>query len=239
MSKYCDTKKLEHNWYSWIVASKTPVLEPFRKLGILWSKPYEYIECGSRKYPNPKSKGWMHCIAIGSPFYFANDSGVLCHHSSHPVNSYGMVPNVEWLELDSHHECLVLDNPFIIQQILIPDLISNNYILEQPTNVSWDNMNEDILHICQGVARKFLLTDEDRADLIQETMVQVIRKLRTGRMVYEPGRAPVFNYVTTAVHRCCFSILAKSARYRKSTNKLLNDADTGIIPKSMRDFRLY
>jgi len=149
-----------------------------------------------------------------------------------------MIPNIEWIDLTSHHECLCLDNPFIVQQILIPYLVSEGYILEQPINISWDNMNEDILHICQGVARKFLLTDEDRADLIQEAMVQVIRKLRTGRLMYTPGRAPCFNLLTTCVHRCCFSILNKGNRTKKSTIKLIADISTGSVPKQFRSFKI-
>lgn len=238
MAQYCNSDKLEHNWLLWLMAVQTPELEPFRKLGVLWSKPVEYVQNGSCKYPNPTSKRWLHCIAVGHPFYFASELSILCHDHDKTANIYGLIPQLAWLELDSIHECLWLEEPFFVEYCLIPELIKSNYIIEQPTAESWDNMITDVNNTCIGVARKFLMAEEDRHDLVQEAIAQIIRKLRHGKLIYQPGKAPVFNLLTTTIHRCMFSILNKGSRVKKSTNQLAIDIKTGAVPQQFRSFRV-
>jgi len=238
MANYCDSAELERNWLRWLMASRTPSLEPLRGLGILWSRPVEYVREGSREYPSPVSKRWLHCAALGSPFFFASDSGVLCHHPDEPVNEHGLVPDVSWLGLDSGHPCLALDNPFYVRYELVPRLTREGYIHERPVNESWRLVIRDVENTCQGVARKFKMTEEDRADMVQEAVTQLIRKLRQEKLVYRPGKAPVFNLLTTTIHRCMYSVLNKSCRTRRSNGKLISDLRAGIVPKQYRSFRI-
>ena len=52
-------------------------------------------------------------------------------------------------------------------------------------------------------------------------------KLKRGRLKYMPGRAPVFNLLTTTIHRCIYSALSKDKRQHRNlvalTDNLLVD----------------
>ncbi len=38
MGQYCDSQKLERNWFYWLLSSRVPDLEKYRMLGLLWTK---------------------------------------------------------------------------------------------------------------------------------------------------------------------------------------------------------
>jgi hypothetical protein len=46
---------------------------------------------------------------------------------------------------------------------------------------------------------------------------------------YTPGRAPVFNLLTTTIHRCIFSILSKDTRQKKN---FITFADNLVIEET-------
>lgn len=238
MANYCNSAELEFNWLRWLMATKTPELEPLRELGVLWSQPSEYVCDGAQRYPSPTSVGWLHCVALRSPFYFASERGELCRHPEHPVNEHGLTPRSEWLALDSEHECLGLDDPFYVNYELVPELQTAGYIHEVPALQSWQRIIVDVENTCKGVSHKFKMADDDRHDLVQEAITQIIRKLRHGKLVYKPGKAPVFNLLTTTIHRCMYSVLNKTGRARKSSAKLVSDLKAGAVPRQYRSFRI-
>jgi DNA-directed RNA polymerase specialized sigma24 family protein len=99
----------------------------------------------------------------------------------------------------------------------IEQLKEQGYYLESPTTQSWQAMLQDIAKMCNGVASKFHQQSiEETNNLASEALVQVISKIARGRLKYTPGKAPVFNLLTTTIHRCIYSILSKDKRQKKN-----------------------
>ena len=94
---------------------------------------------------------------------------------------------------------------------------AQGYYLEPPMSQSWQAMLQDIAKMCNGVASKFnQQSAEETNNLASEALVQVISKIARGKLKYTPGRAPVFNLLTTTIHRCIYSILSKDTRQKKN-----------------------
>ena len=92
----------------------------------------------------------------------------------------------------------------------------------------WHSLLKDIAAMCAGIVCKFNQPSEEaKASLANEAFVQVASKLQRGRLKYMPGRAPVFNLLTTTIHRCIYSALSKDKRQRRNlvalTENLLID----------------
>ena len=79
--------------------------------------------------------------------------------------------------------------------------------------------------------------DDEYSDLSNDALLQVINKLVNNRLVYTPGRAPVFNLLTTTIHRCMFSLLNKKNSQKAGLNKLLSDSQYNLIPKINRSLK--
>jgi len=104
--------------------------------------------------------------------------------------------------------------------------------------VSWHAMLRDIDKMCQGIAMKFKQpTDEERLDLANEALLQVTNKLVKGKLVYIPGKAPVFNLLTTTIHRCMYSIMNRRSNRKQGQARLLEAAQAGTLPDSQRSLR--
>ena len=100
-------------------------------------------------------------------------------------------------------------------------------------------MVEDIRRICSGIATKFhLRSEEEQLDLASDAFLQITNKLVSGRLVYMPGRAPVFNLLTTTTYRIIYSILNKKNSQRDSVRKFIDDAAAGILPTAGRSVRV-
>lgn len=98
----------------------------------------------------------------------------------------------------------------------IMDPISVGYFRERPVGRSWQAMMEDIYAMCRGIASRFKQpTDEARDNLANEAAIQVASKLQRGKLSYTPGQAPVFNLLTTTIHRCIYSALSKEGRHKR------------------------
>lgn len=217
MDGYCDSAALEENWYNWIVARSTPSLERFRNNNVLFTKVLGKVEDGGKllvksgkTFPNPICRLKMHCVVSDMPILFSSSNGIISN------------------------DCFTIDN--------IPDigdvLMANGFVLERPTDVYWQYMLNDINMICGGIAKKFKLpTDEDRIELAHEALIQVINKLTRNKLVYIPGRAPVFNLLTTTIWRCMFSIQNRKKSQRNGINKLLQLAASRSLPDNIRSFR--
>ena len=93
--------------------------------------------------------------------------------------------------------------------------------------------------MCMGISTKFhQKTEEEQIDLSNEALLQVMNKLVSNRLVYMPGRAPVFNLLTTTIYRCMYSIMNKRKNQREGLNRLLQDASSGNLPQTNRSLRL-
>jgi hypothetical protein len=236
--KYCDTKVLEGNWFHWLLGSSVPDLEVYRRLGLLWTRvePEENVVEGTKKaiLPNPRHPRRGHCIALATPVFFSSDDGI--------VQSFGTVASAEKIPLPFGELSLLsdswlhnVDNLFAQRDIVQPMLLEQGYIKEKITDEMWHLLLFDISKICQGVAMKFNQpSDEEHLELSHEALLQVINKLKTYKLVYTPGRAPVFNLLTTTIHRCMYSIMNRRKTQREGLRKYQDDIQTGtVVPQQL------
>ena len=242
MAQYCDTKKLEKVWFNWLLSKSVPALEPYRKAGVLWTKAIGLVDVkgeilvkGGKTFGSPTHPIRAHCILSRYPFFFTTFNGKpqelasKIHYNTDgdyvttptPISEIDLTP--------TQHE--IKD----IEQILLND----GYILNAETGKSWESMLIDINKMCLGIATRFhQKTSEEMNDLANEALLQVVNKLSSDRLVYTPGRAPVFNLLTTTIHRCMFSIMNKRKNQREGLNRLLQDAQSGSLPQTNRSLRL-
>lgn len=249
VAQYCDSQKLERNWFHWLLSSKVPNLEQYRKLGLLWTKVIGVatdddgspIHRHGKALPNPSHPVRAHCIALATPIYLNSHDGELQTHGTvfqdgKPVRQ--ALPPTDVLNLLSDDPLHRLGDPFVQTTEVIPSLREKGYIREIPTNVTWHAMLEDVNRICHGIAMRFKPRNEDEhAELTHEAVVQVITKLAHYKLVYTPGRAPVFNLLTTTIHRVLYSIMNKRKHLREGIGRILEDAAAGVLPESFRSLR--
>lgn len=88
--------------------------------------------------------------------------------------------------------------------------------LETEDPQSWEELTSYVYKICKGVAVHFNpKDDEEHTELCHETFVLTIEKIRNRKLTFEPGRAPVFNLLTTTIFRHLYSLKNKSNRRKK------------------------
>lgn len=233
MAQYCDTKVLERNWFHWLLSSSVPDLELYRKHGLLWTKVIG-ADQSSRHLPNPRSPKRSHCIALATPIYINSHNGKLSDHGIVFNNGKSKkvdLPTCEDLSLLSEHWLHNLNDPWSQMEVVIPSLIEKGYIKELPTDLTWHAMLDDINKMCLGIAIRFKQpTDEEQTELANEALLQVIRKLVDYKLVYTPGLAPVFNLLTTTIHRCMYSIMNRRKTQRTGLQKFCDEVQAGIVP---------
>lgn len=81
---------------------------------------------------------------------------------------------------------------------------------------SWEQLTNYVYKICKGVAVHFNPKDEEEhMDLCHETFALTIEKIKSRKLVFEAGKAPVFNLLTTTIFRHLYSLKNKDNRRRK------------------------
>jgi len=81
---------------------------------------------------------------------------------------------------------------------------------------AWKTLSDDVYKICRGVATQFHPQSEDELDeLAHHAFAHTMGKIRAGTLTFTPGRAPVFNLLTTAVFRCLYT--HKTTEKRKNS----------------------
>ena len=81
---------------------------------------------------------------------------------------------------------------------------------------SWERLQQDVYKICQGVAVRFNPKDEEEhMERSHHTFALTIEKIRNRKLVFEAGRAPVFNLLTTTIFRHLYSLMNKNNRRKK------------------------
>jgi len=87
--------------------------------------------------------------------------------------------------------------------------------------MSWSRLSTGIYKICQGVAVKFNpRNDEEHAEYAHDALVLTLEKIRDGRLQFIPGKAPVFNLLTTTIFRHLYSRMNKDARRSRVMSNL-------------------
>lgn len=240
MTQYCDSQALERNWFHWILSSSVPDLECFRKAGVLWTKVLgsathngQILTAHGKPLPDPSYPVRRHCLSYSTPLFcdthngekpklFVNVGTSLLDRPKRLVVPYA--ESVEYASAADHN--------------IAAYLLTRGYRKEPTTAESWHLMLGDISKICAGISTKFKLRSEDeQQDLASDAFVQITNKLVSGRLVYMPGRAPVFNLLTTTTYRIIYSILNKKNNHRANMKKLIDDAAAGIIPSVGRSVR--
>lgn len=229
MSQYCDSKILERNWFHWLLSSTTPSLEDFRKSGVLWTKVIDNAKKGS--LPNPRNPVRRHCIALATPIYFNSNGDTIDSKGVVNGTKEVLIEDVrKELSLLSDSELHMLNTPFIQADIVIPGLIKDEYILELPTDQTWHAVLSDINKMCHGIVMNFNQpNEEEQSELASEALLQVAKKLADLKLVYTPGKAPVFNLLTTTIFRCMYSIMNRRKNQRKGLQKYMNEIQSGLI----------
>jgi len=240
MPQYCDSARLERNWFHWLIATAVPDLEPFRRAGVLWTKIPETVPEGCTKLVmDPQTSERHHCLALSVPHYVTSQGGVLRDAHRWEKGRLRTVPlPLDALDLE-RDSAVRVGLPYLQQGVLVPSLRRAGYVLEPPASSSWDAMIADVHLICMGVARKFgQVNDEETSNLAHEALTQVLKKLADRKLMYTPGRAPVFNLLTTTVHRCLFSVMNRETKQRNNSNRLRDDLRAGVLPRSLRSLRV-
>lgn len=236
MGQYCDSKVLEKNWFHWLLSSSVPDLECYRGLGLLWTKVVGNTSSdGKQCLPNPRSPNRAHCIALATPIYLNSYDGTPQPQGTVFVG--GKPQRIILPARDSELNLLSdswlhrLDTPFAQMDVVIPALEAKGYIRELPTEQTWHAMLGDIDKMCQGIAMRFKQpTEEEQMELANEALLQVTNKLASYKLVYTPGLAPVFNLLTTTIHRCMYSIMNRRKTQRQGLQKFVDDVQSGVVP---------
>lgn len=227
---YCDSKELERNWFLWLVAGSTPTLEPYREAGVLWTWMPRTIVSQNADLRDPQCVEKKYIIALDYFYTFARnttslDSRVLQCTPNNIVFSKGMLAYPQPVK-------------HVLDQQTQDLLIREDFFKEEPIRVTSEKVTNDIMKICQGVAVRFHPKSEDeKNDLAQGAVVQVLQKIRNNKLVFIPGKAPVFSLVTTTVYRCMCSIMNKNNKETRRRATLAEDLVVGAVKPNTRTLR--
>lgn len=88
--------------------------------------------------------------------------------------------------------------------------------LRNEDSPSWERLQKMVYDICKGVTVHFNpKTEEEYMELCHETFVLTIEKIKNKKLIFEAGRAPVFNLLTTTIFRHLYSLKNKDNRRRR------------------------
>jgi len=248
LANYCDSAVLEKTWYLWILGSSFPDLEQYRLYNLLYTRPCspamvdgKPVRKHGKELLDPRSVYKDHCLALPTPIYFKSRNNIITGkiRFGNMTSKKTIKIDERMFTLDHSPTAAALKNDIFLQQrVIIPKLLAGGFIREQPTNASWHGLLEDIGRMCSGISKRFNLVNEDEySDLSNDALLQVTNKLVNKRLVYTPGKAPVFNLLTTTIHRCMFSLLNKKNNQRAGLNKLLSDSKYNLVPKINRSLK--
>lgn len=80
---------------------------------------------------------------------------------------------------------------------------------------AWDQINSMVYKMCSGIATHFNPRSEDEhQEHVHDAYMLTIEKIRNGKLKFTPGRAPVFNLLTTTIFRQLYSKMNKEKRRR-------------------------
>lgn len=153
----------------------------------------------------------LHWVTTTSPYKFASHGG-----------------NVEICDLNN----AIRASFYPLDVVLVRQASSDNYQCEVPAQISWDELTAMIYKVCCGVVLNFRPPSGDiRDELIHEAFTHTLTKIQRGRLKFTPGRAPVFNLLTTTIFRIMYSIKNKEKRTRDHRSHLVEQLlDNAPLP---------
>ena len=85
---------------------------------------------------------------------------------------------------------------------------------------AWEEMSNRIYQMCCGIATHFNPKDEEEyQELVHDAFSQTIEKIKRGKLRFTPGKAPVFNLITTTVFRILYSKMNRQKKQREHHNR--------------------
>jgi len=85
---------------------------------------------------------------------------------------------------------------------------------------AWEQVGDRIYLICSGIATKFNpRDDEEKQEHIHDAWTQTMDKIKSGKLRFISGKAPVFNLITTTVYRILFSKMNRDKKGREHYRK--------------------
>lgn len=214
MARYCDSKQLERFWFEWAMASNVPDLEPLRHIGAVYSrvKPNQIVTHKTQTCKNPWLPLREHLLVLNQPIIVTSTTGV--------VNIDLNTLNIRVANTHAH-----------------TSFVTDGFYLEPIEQFAWERLVLEVSKICEGVSRKFSTDIDVRMEIEQEALIMVMDKIRRKKIKYEPGLAPVFNFLTTAIHRCIYNYLRKTNRTNKQMQELTDRMINGHLDLSMRSYK--
>jgi len=90
---------------------------------------------------------------------------------------------------------------------------------------AWDEMVVRIQKICEGVAIKFnpRKENDEYEEHVHDAFVCTLEKIKTGKLKFTHGRAPVFNLLTTTIFRILYSKCNKIKKQREYHKKYVDE----------------
>jgi len=148
-----------------------------------------------------------HCVASTQQYSFTADNDIISAHDLNNATKASFYP----LDLTLAHR-----------------LVDDNYTHEVPIEESWHGLTSMVYKICCGVALNFRPPNDDvKNELIQEAFAHTLTKIHRNKLRMEPGRAPAFNLLTTAIFRIMYSIKNKEKRNRDHKSQLVEQLVCG------------
>jgi hypothetical protein len=102
---------------------------------------------------------------------------------------------------------------------------------------AWSKMSDMIYQMCGGIATHFNpATQEIHEEHTHDAFMLTIEKIRLGKLRFEPGRAPVFNLLTTTIFRHLYSKMNKEKRRKTHHAKYIEKFINEECPELAREF---
>lgn len=87
---------------------------------------------------------------------------------------------------------------------------------------AWEQMSKMIYKVCEGVATHFNPpTPEDYIEHVHDAFFLTMDKIHRGRIRMIPGKAPVFNLLTTTIFRHLYSKMNKEKKRKQHLSKYI------------------
>lgn len=228
-TNYCDSKILEQNWFLWLVADSLPSLEGFRKHGCLWTRVPRSVVSPSGLLRSPVAVVRQHVIVGDKLYAFASNGSQVDDRA---------IPCTTEIQFGGGYVSLPSPAPVAESESITKMLQDEDFFQEVPAAISYGKLSTDILNICSGVAVKFHpKSDEEKHDYVHGAFSQMLQKIKDRRLVYLPGKASVFNLLTTTAWNCLFSIVNKDNRAKNKRHQLAEGLVTGAINPNTRSLK--
>lgn len=214
MARYCDSKQLERYWFEWAMASNVPALEQLRQVGAVYSrvKPTQIVTHETQTCKNPWLPLREHVLILSEPTHVTSEDG--------EVNLDLNTLEIRVANTQTHKR-----------------LLEDNFYLEPTEPMAWERLFLEVRKMCEGISRKFSGDPDIRMEIEQEALVMVVDKMKMKKIKYLPGKAPVFNFLTTAIHRCIYNHLRKTGRANKQMAELQDRMINDGLDLSLRSYK--